>query len=147
MTDMTLAAGQIYWLNDGHIVAAYVSNHVVPVSDLANLISDVHSALSNTSTPAPAITVVKSEAGGFCSQVRPGRSDHLPGMRRQLQVLEAPSYDTSHALAGRVSRKWDLPADYPWSHLPMRKRVRASPRKWVSVSAARQITDPLTLHT
>ena len=36
------------------IVAAYVSNHVVPVGDLSSLISDVHSALSNTSSPAPA---------------------------------------------------------------------------------------------
>jgi predicted transcriptional regulator len=29
------------------IVAAYVSNHVVPVSDLPSLIADVHGALNN----------------------------------------------------------------------------------------------------
>ncbi|MFN6985385.1 MAG: MucR family transcriptional regulator Ros, partial [Rhizobium oryzihabitans] len=52
------------------IVAAYVSNHVVPVTDLPGLISDVHTALSGTSAPAsvavnvekqkPAVSVRKS---------------------------------------------------------------------------------------
>ncbi|MGO8536088.1 MucR family transcriptional regulator, partial [Rhizobium ruizarguesonis] len=43
------------------IVAAYVSNHVVPVSELANLISDVHSALSNTSVTQPAAAIVEKQ--------------------------------------------------------------------------------------
>src|SRR5690606_39168046 len=43
------------------IVAAYVSHHVVPVGDLANLISDVHSALSNTSSPVPVVSVVEKQ--------------------------------------------------------------------------------------
>ena len=37
------------------IVAAYVSNHVVPVSELPALIADVHAALNNTSQPAAVV--------------------------------------------------------------------------------------------
>eukprot|EP01035_Chromulina_nebulosa_P016138 gene16138-21387_t len=43
------------------IVAAYVSNHVVPVSELSDLIADVHAALSNTSSPAPVAAIVEKQ--------------------------------------------------------------------------------------
>ena len=43
------------------IVAAYVSHHVVPVAELSSLISDVHAALNNTSTPVPLATVVEKQ--------------------------------------------------------------------------------------
>ncbi len=72
MTDMATGnAPELLVELTADIVAACVSNHVVPVSDLANLISDVHSALSNTSVPQrvqqrsskkqkPAVSVRKS---------------------------------------------------------------------------------------
>ena len=41
------------------IVAAYVSNHVVPVSELSTLIGDVHNALNNTGAPAPVAAAVE----------------------------------------------------------------------------------------
>ncbi len=47
------------------IVAAYVSNHVVPVGDLSNLIADIHSALSNTTSPAPAPAMVEKPKPPF----------------------------------------------------------------------------------
>ena len=37
------------------IVAAYVSNHVVPVAELPTLIAAVHSALNNTTAPTPVV--------------------------------------------------------------------------------------------
>lgn len=96
------------------IVAAYVSNHVVPVTELSSLISDVHGALNNTSNPTatvanvekqkPAVSVRKSiqddqliclECGG-----------HFKSLKRHLT--------THHAITPEEYRdKWDLPADYP----------------------------------
>ncbi len=43
------------------IVAAYVSNHVVPVTELPGLISDVHTALSGTSAPASVAVNVEKQ--------------------------------------------------------------------------------------
>ena len=60
MTEIALGKGQDLLVElTADIVAAYVSNHVVPVSDLSNLIADVHTALSNTSSPAPVVTTVE----------------------------------------------------------------------------------------
>lgn len=46
------------------IVAAYVSNHVVPVAELPTLIADVHSALNNTTAPAPVINSLAAVKSG-----------------------------------------------------------------------------------
>lgn len=60
MTEVALVKGQDLLVElTADIVAAYVSNHVVPVGDIASLISDVHTALSITSAPAPAVTVTE----------------------------------------------------------------------------------------
>lgn len=96
------------------IVAAYVSNHVVPVADLANLISDVHSALSNTSSPAPVVSVVEKQKPAVA--VRKSVQDDqiiclecggaFKSLKRHLM--------THHNLGPEEYReKWDLPVDYP----------------------------------
>ncbi|MCM2291868.1 MucR family transcriptional regulator [Allorhizobium sp. BGMRC 0089] len=96
------------------IVAAYVSNHVVPIGDISHLISDVHSALSNTSTTAPAapalekqkpaVSVRKSIQGEQIICLECGGS--FKSLKRHLM--------THHSLSPEEYReKWDLPADYP----------------------------------
>lgn len=96
------------------IVAAYVSNHVVPVGEIAHLISDVHSALSNTSSPVPVVSVIekqkpavavrKSVQGDQIICLECGGS--FKSLKRHLM--------THHTLSPEEYReKWELPADYP----------------------------------
>ncbi|NKN39544.1 MucR family transcriptional regulator [Agrobacterium sp. a22-2] len=96
------------------IVAAYVSNHVVPVGEIAHLISDVHSALSNTSSPVPVVSVVekqkpavavrKSVQGDQIICLECGGS--FKSLKRHLM--------THHSLSPEEYReKWELTADYP----------------------------------
>ncbi|MCO6177557.1 MULTISPECIES: MucR family transcriptional regulator [Ciceribacter] len=96
------------------IVAAYVSNHVVPVGDLPNLIADVHAALSNTTAPAPAAVVVEKP--------KPAVSVRKSVQDDQIICLECGGafkslkrhLMTHHNLSPEEYReKWDLPVDYP----------------------------------
>ncbi|WP_337266382.1 MucR family transcriptional regulator [Oryzifoliimicrobium ureilyticus] len=96
------------------IVSAYVSNHVVPVSELATLISDVHSALSTTSAPQPAAVVMEKP--------KPAVSVRKSVQEEQITCLECGGafkslkrhLMTHHSLSPEEYRdKWDLPADYP----------------------------------
>ncbi|MBP2235162.1 putative transcriptional regulator [Sinorhizobium kostiense] len=96
------------------IVAAYVSNHVVPVAELPTLIADVHSALNNTTAPAP--VVVPAEKPKPAVSVRKSVQDD------QITCLECGGtfkslkrhLMTHHNLSPEEYReKWDLPADYP----------------------------------
>lgn len=96
------------------IVAAYVSNHVVPVTDLPSLIADVHGALNNTTSPIA--VAVNSEKQKPAVSVRKSiQDDHLvclecggsfKSLKRHLM--------THHGVSPEDYReKWDLPADYP----------------------------------
>jgi predicted transcriptional regulator len=96
------------------IVSAYVSNHVVPVSDLTGLISDVHAALNNTSVAAPVVTAVEKQ--------KPAVSVRKSLQDEQLTCLECGGtfkslkrhLMTHHNLSPEEYReKWDLAADYP----------------------------------
>lgn len=115
MSDTALGNGQELLVElTADIVAAYVSNHVVPVSDLPNLISDVHTALSSTSVPAPAVTVVEKQ--------KPAVSVRKSVQDDQITCLECGGsfkslkrhLMTHHGLSPEEYReKWDLAADYP----------------------------------
>lgn len=96
------------------IVAAYVSNHVVPVSELPGLIADVHAALNVTSAPAPVVTAAEKPKPAVA--VRKSVQDDqiiclecggaFKSLKRHLM--------THHSLNPEDYReKWDLPADYP----------------------------------
>ncbi|ASY68108.1 exopolysaccharide biosynthesis transcriptional regulator MucR [Sinorhizobium fredii] len=96
------------------IVAAYVSNHVVPVAELPTLIADVHSALNNTTAPAPVIVPVEKP--------KPAVSVRKSVQDDQITCLECGGtfkslkrhLMTHHNLSPEEYReKWDLPADYP----------------------------------
>ena len=79
------------------IVAAYVSHHVVPVGDLANLISDVHSALSNTSSPVPVVSVLSAMRADFVDTVPVTGS-----FAAREEILVAPEVDGMRVLEIRA---------------------------------------------
>jgi predicted transcriptional regulator len=95
------------------VVAAYVSNNVVPSSELANLIADVHNALGNTGSratvetaekPRPAVAVKKSVQDDQITCLECGLK--FKSLKRHLM--------THHGLSPEEYReKWELTADYP----------------------------------
>ena len=99
------------------IVAAYVSNQVVPVAELSTLIADVHSALNNTSQPAaaaaapavvekpkPPVPIRKSVQSDYIICLEDGQK--FKSLKRHLM--------THYGMTPEEYReKWDLPADYP----------------------------------
>jgi predicted transcriptional regulator len=96
------------------IVAAYVTNNVVPTAEIGRLIADVHAALSFASAQSttsltaekqkPAISVRKSIQDDYIVCLECGAS--FKSVKRHLM--------THHALSPQEYReKWDLPADYP----------------------------------
>jgi predicted transcriptional regulator len=95
------------------IVAAYVSNNPVPVSELPGMIKSVHSTLGGLtgSTPAdvgtaqkPAINVKKSVTPEYIVCLEDGKK--LKMLKRYLRSRYNMTPDEYRA-------KWGLPADYP----------------------------------
>jgi len=99
------------------IVAAYVGNHVVPVTELPGLIADVHAALNSTTQPAaaveapvvvekpkPPVPVKKSVQNDYIICLEDGQK--FKSLKRHLM--------THYNMTPEEYReKWDLPADYP----------------------------------
>jgi predicted transcriptional regulator len=115
MTDMALGKGPELLVElTADIVAAYVSNHVVPVGDLSNLIADVHSALNSTSSPAPVAATVekpkppvpikKSIEDDYLICLEDGQK--FKSLKRHLMTHYNMTPD-------EYREKWGLPADYP----------------------------------
>ncbi|RIJ29529.1 MucR family transcriptional regulator [Henriciella algicola] len=93
------------------IVAAYVSNNPVQSSDLANLIRNVHDALTNLSTEEvqapeakPAIPVKKSVTDDYLICLEDGKK--FKSLKRHLRA----KYDMT---PDEYREKWGLPFDYP----------------------------------
>jgi len=95
------------------IVAAYVSNNPVPVSELPGMIKSVHSTLGGLtgSAPAdvstaqkPAINVKKSVTQEYIVCLEDGKK--LKMLKRYLRSRYNMTPDEYRA-------KWGLPADYP----------------------------------
>lgn len=95
------------------VVAAYVSNNVVPVSELSSLIADVHRALGNMAgpqepviveKPKPAVPVKKSVQDDQITCLECGLK--FKSLKRHLM--------THHSLSPEEYReKLELSADYP----------------------------------
>lgn len=96
------------------IVAAYVSNHVVPVGELSSLISDVHNALNTTGSPdvveavvekpKPPVPIRKSIQHDYLICLEDGMK--FKSLKRHLM--------THYGMTPEEYReKWDLPPDYP----------------------------------
>jgi predicted transcriptional regulator len=96
------------------IVAAYVGNNAVPVSDLPNLINDVYRALASavggqveTKPPVeekPAVPVKKSITPDYIVCLEDGKK--FKSLKRHLRT----HYDLTPE---QYREKWGLPADYP----------------------------------
>lgn len=99
------------------IVAAYVGNHVIPVSELSRLIADVHAALQSTTqpiaaveeqlaieVPKPPVPVKKSVQPDYIICLEDGKK--FKSLKRHLTAQYNMTPD-------EYRRKWDLPADYP----------------------------------
>lgn len=95
------------------VVAAYVSNNPVPVSELPNLIADIHAALGRVGGTSEQAPVDKQKPA-----VNPKRSVHddyivcledgkkFKSLKRHLRTDYGLSPDDYRA-------KWGLPPDYP----------------------------------
>lgn len=97
------------------IVAAYVGNNSVPISELPGLIASVHAAVAGVSNgggieepvaePArPAVPVKKSVNQDFIICLEDGKK--FKSLKRHLRT----HYDMSPE---EYREKWGLPADYP----------------------------------
>ena len=95
------------------IVAAYVSNNSVPVSDLPTLINEVHAALiratSDVAAPVaeplrPAVPAKKSVTNDFIVCLEDGRK--FKSLKRHLRTRYNMSPD-------EYRDKWGLAPDYP----------------------------------
>ena len=102
-TNITIAA---------EIVAAYVSNNSIAVTDLVGLIRQVHGALEKLANPAapvvqevlqPAISVKKSVTPDFIICLEDGRK--FKSLKRHLAAFDLTP--------DQYRAKWNLPADYP----------------------------------
>ena len=93
------------------IVAAHVSNNSVAISDLAILINNVHTALSNLGEkpveeekPVPAVSIRAS--------VKP---DHIVCLEdgKKLKMLKRHLKTAYNMTPEQYRERWNLPADYP----------------------------------
>ena len=93
------------------IVAAHVSNNMLPVSDLPQLIQDVYKTLANvgtnTSSPErlqPAVSVKKSVTPDYIVCLEDGKK--LKMLKRHLKTAYNMTPD-------EYRERWGLPRDYP----------------------------------
>ena len=93
------------------IVSAHVSNNSLPASELPQLISQVHSSLSDTGKSVnpkerttPAVSVKKSLLPDYIVCLEDGKK--LKMLKRHLKT----SYDLT---PGQYRKRWGLAADYP----------------------------------
>ena len=114
MTEVALAKQELLVELTADIVAAYVSNHVVPTGDLATLISDVHAALSTTSAPAPAAAVVEKPKPPVPIK-KSIEEDYLICLEdgQKFKSLKRHLMTHYNMTPEQYREKWGLPADYP----------------------------------
>lgn len=96
------------------IVAAYVSNHMVQVSDLTTLIADVHQALNNTTSPTPVPAVVEKPKPPV--PIRKSiEDDYLICLEdgQKFKSLKRHLMTHYNMTPEEYREKWGLPADYP----------------------------------
>ena len=94
------------------IVAAHVSNNMVAVNDLPNLIQNVHGALSGISgrtsgpepRPEPKVSIRASIKPDYIVCLEDGKKQKM--LKRHLMTNHNMTPDD-------YRKKWGLPADYP----------------------------------
>ena len=95
------------------IVAAFLSNNAVAITDLPNVIQSVHRALVSTTAPAsapaveklvPAIQIKKSVTPDYIVCLEDGK---------KLKMLKRHLFSTYGLTPDEYRTKWGLPPDYP----------------------------------
>ncbi|HEX2804198.1 MAG TPA: MucR family transcriptional regulator [Sphingomicrobium sp.] len=94
------------------IVAAHVSNNSVAVSDLPNLIQNVHQALTGISGPGSAAEEKQEPKVSIRSSVKPDYVTCLECGKKQKMLKR--HLMTNHELTpAEYRQKWGLSSDYP----------------------------------
>ena len=117
MTEQNLADNSDGGLREltADVVSAYVSNNPVPMSELSNLIAEVHRALGSTEggtgaapapaeRPKPAVPVKKSVTPDYIVCLEDGKQ--FKSLKRHL----SSKYDMTPE---EYRARWNLPPDYP----------------------------------
>lgn len=96
------------------IVSAHVANNSVAVSDVAMLISSVHSALAGlgANTQEPTHAAIQAPAVSIRQSIKP---DHLVCLEDGKKMKMLKRYLMTHyqMTPADYRAKWNLPADYP----------------------------------
>jgi predicted transcriptional regulator len=94
------------------IVSAHVSNNSVAVSDLPQLIQNVHSALSNLGGARSDAEVKQEPAVSIRSSIKP---DYVICLEdgKKLKMLKRHLMTHYQMTPEQYRAKWNLPADYP----------------------------------
>ena len=94
------------------IVAAHVSNNSVAVNDLATLITNVHTALANLGTPAPAVVAKQEPAVSIRASIKP---DYIVCLEdgKKLKMLKRHLMTHYSMTPEQYRAKWGLATDYP----------------------------------
>ena len=111
MTDTTENSETLITLT-ADIVAAHVSNNSVAVSDLPNLISNVHGALSGLGTGADSSDPRPEPAVSVRASIKP---DHIVCLEdgKKLKMLKRHLMTHYSMTPDEYRSKWGLPRDYP----------------------------------
>ena len=123
------------------IVAAFISNNSVPVSEVPNLIASVHAAINATAgtnrggavavdLPAPAVSIGESVTPDYLICLEDGK--RFKSLRRHLALLGMTPE--------QYRAKWSLPSTYPMiaPNLAMKRSEMAK-----SVGFGRKREDPV----
>lgn len=94
------------------IVAAHVSNNSVAVSDLPQLIQNVHGALAGLGATDSATEVKQEPAVSVRSSIKP---DYIVCLEdgKKLKMLKRHLMTHYQMTPDQYRAKWNLPADYP----------------------------------
>ena len=93
------------------LVASYVSNNSVHVSDLPSLISSVHAALTGLGTPEAPEPEKLNPPVSIRKSITP---DHLISMEDGKRYKSLKRHLAGRGLTpAQYRQKWSLPADYP----------------------------------
>ena len=94
------------------IVAAHVSNNSVAVSELPNLIANIHGALAALGTPVVEEAPAQEPAVSIRSSIKP---DYIVCLEdgKKLKMLKRHLMTHYQMTPEDYRAKWKLPADYP----------------------------------
>lgn len=97
------------------VVAAYVSNNSVPVSELANLIADVHAALGRVGTVSAPVAVTPEKQKPAVNPKRSVHDDYIICLEdgKKFKSLKRHLMTHFNMSPDQYREKWGLEPNYP----------------------------------